>query len=100
MAAGMHLAGEDRGIVGAGGFLDRQRVHIGAQPGDGAVALPPDQRHNTRLRNPFMDFVDAELAQPFYDESRGFMAVEAQLGVHVPGDAATRSCRLHNRRSG
>ncbi|MCY1226332.1 hypothetical protein D9M72_385590 [compost metagenome] len=45
MAAGVHLAVDLAGIRQAGGFTDRQRIHVGAQADGGAVAVAQRADH-------------------------------------------------------
>ncbi|MPL79189.1 hypothetical protein SDC9_25064 [bioreactor metagenome] len=83
MAAGMHPAGVFGGIVLAGDLLDRQRVHVGAQPDRRACRATADHRDDARARHALVDLVDAEAAQLRRDEGRGLRQVEFELGVAV-----------------
>ena len=87
MAAGVHLA-RHGGLVGEiGRFLDRQRVHVGAQPhhlaagfaatDDADHAGPPDAGH---------DLVAAEALELVGDRRRGAVHVvlEFRMGMDVP----------------
>ena len=87
MAAGVHLA-RHGGLVGEiGRFLDRQRVHVGAQPHDFAAVLtatddadhagPPDAGH---------DLVAAEALELVGDRRRGAVHVvlEFRMGMDIP----------------
>ncbi len=53
------------------------------KPMVGPVALPLDDRDDAAGRDPFVDLVDAEFAQPFDHESRRLVAVELEFGVPV-----------------
>ena len=83
MAAGVHLAGDGRGMLGPGQLFDRQRVHIGAQADGRPSPLPVDDGNNAGLGDAGMDFVHANLAQPVDDEGGGVVAVKGQLGMLV-----------------
>ena len=83
VAAGMHLAGNGRGVGRAGLFVDRQGIHVGAQP-DGALArTPPDDgTHHARSADPLCDR-DAPFAQLVRDQGGGAGFLQAEFGVGV-----------------
>ena len=74
MAAGVHQAGVLGGIRQIGRFLDRQRVHVGAQPDHLDVALAGglaalDDAHHAGPAEAGDDFVAAEFPQPVGDKA-------------------------------
>ena len=85
MAAGMHLARNGRGVFGPGDFVDRQRVHVGAQADGGGAGrigpLPLDDGDDPGPGDAGMDFIHAEIAQAVDDEGRGVVAIEGQFGM-------------------
>jgi hypothetical protein len=64
MAAGMHLALDLAGMRRPGQFLDRQRVHVGAQPDHRPRAAPVDDRDDAGPGDALVDLVHPDLAQP------------------------------------
>ncbi len=83
MAAGMHSACNLRGVFGPGHLGNRQRIHIGPEPDHRPRPPAPDQRDNPGLRNVFMHFVHADLAQLPGDPCGGLRAIERKLGILV-----------------
>lgn len=81
VAAGVHRAGCLAGVVGSGGFVDRQSVHVGAKPDGGAVPLPLDHCHDAGFGNAGFNLVDADFAQPLFDECRSLRQVETKFGI-------------------
>ena len=86
MAAGVHLARRLRGVRQIGLLLDRQRVHVGAQPDHLDVAVARrlaalDDADHAGAAETGRDFVAAELPQPVRDEGRGAMHVVQQFGM-------------------
>ena len=79
MAAGMHLSGMGRCVFDPRFLEDRQCVEIRTQPDRRARTCPVDDRHNARLRDAFVNFVNAEFLQPFLDKGGGLGAVKAKL---------------------
>ena len=85
MAAGVHLAGCLRGVSEVGFFLDRQRIHIGAEPdhleiADGRLFALDDADHAGPAKAG-RDLVAAELLQAIRHECRGAMHIVEQLGM-------------------
>src|SRR5215469_13133960 len=87
MAAGMHFAGNGRFVRQAGFFLQRQRIHIGAQP-DHLVAgfAPANDAHHPGPPDAGNDFVAAEALELFGHRTGGAMHIEAQfrMGMEIP----------------
>ena len=86
MAAGVHLAGVFRGIRQIGRLLDRQRIHVGAQPDHLDVALAGgllalDDADDAGLAEAGRDLVAAEFPQTVGHEGRGAMDVIQQFGM-------------------
>ena len=85
VAAGVHRVGRLGGIVQPGLLVDRQRVHICAQPDDlarrGGVAL--DHADNAGTPDAFDDFVTAKGPQLFSDGGRGAMRLKQDFGVFM-----------------
>jgi hypothetical protein len=99
MAAGVHLARHGGAIGDAGFFLDRQRVHVGAQADclqvasvDALAAL--DDTDHAGAPEARGDFIAAEFTQPVCDESRGAMHVVHQLRMRVQIAAPFRDVGL------
>ncbi len=76
MAAGVHVAGRERG-PGLSGFLkDRQSIHIGAEADRSAVlAAAVDNANNAGAADAIDDFVDPERGQLLGDEARGLLHI-------------------------
>jgi len=96
MAAGMHLARHRRLVGNVVGFLDRERVHVGAQP-DYPTALPcrtpANDADHSGAANAGHHLIAAKAAQLFGHRARGAMHVveELRMGVQVApprGDVA------------
>ncbi|EKD60278.1 MAG: hypothetical protein ACD_54C00840G0001, partial [uncultured bacterium] len=85
MTASMHLAWHLAGIGHPGLLMDRQRVHVGAQPDHPAsrVGLALDHHHNTGAANALGHFIAAETPAEFSHLGGGAMHVKQQLGVLV-----------------
>ena len=83
MPAGVHLARHGRGIGCPGHLQDRQRVHIGPEAYRRPRPRPVDQGDNSRLANPAMHLVHANLGQPFGDIVRGRKAIERQFRMRM-----------------
>lgn len=83
MAAGMHAAGELRGMRQLGQLLQRKTVHVGAQA-DGALArlIAADHADDAGLADILGD-LDAPFAQLVGDELGRAMFLEAELGMGV-----------------
>src|SRR3979490_452448 len=84
VAAGVHLARRLGGVSEIGLFVDRQRIHIGAQPdhldiavAGGLAAL--DDADDAGSAEAGSDFVAAEFPQPVRHECRSAMYVVQQL---------------------
>ncbi len=83
MAAGMHLAGHGGGVRQPGFFLDRQRVHVGAQPNAAiAVVLALQFAHHAGAAEAAMHG-DAPALQQVGDDARGAHLLEADFGMGV-----------------
>ena len=88
MAAGVHLARRFGGVSEICRLLDRQRVHIGAQPDHLDVAFgrrlaaldDADDAGTAQTRG---DFVAAEFPQPLRHECRSAVHVVQQFGVFM-----------------
>ncbi len=93
MAAGMHHAGIAGGVGQAGGFSDRQRVHVGAQA-DAAVGLAAADRRHHAMAADAGDERNAEFAQPGADEGGGALARAASVRDARAGGGASRSMFL------
>ena len=86
MAAGMHLARRLGGVGQIGLFLDRQRIHVGAQADhlDVAIALrlaALDDADHPGAAKTGGDFVAAEFTEPVRHECCSAMHVVEQLRV-------------------
>ncbi len=79
VATGVHHTGLRRLVGDVDDLLDRQRIHIAAQPDRWAVARLQDT-HDARLADVAMDR-DAEFGELLRDEIAGAMLVETKLGV-------------------
>jgi len=85
VAAGVHLAGILRFVRQTGGFLDRQRVHVGAKP-DGAGAATPlaaDHTDHTGAADAAHHLVAAEGFKLLGDHAGRTVHVEQQLRMGV-----------------
>ena len=99
MAAGVHLAGDGRGIGQIGLFLDRQRVHVGAQPdhldlGARGRLAALDHADHAGAADAGRDLVATERPQPLRDESRGAVHVVHHLGMRMHITAPRHDVRL------
>ena len=85
MATGMHLARGFRGILRPGLLMNRQRIHIGAQPNHPAlgVRLALDHRHHPGAANAFHHLVTANGTAELGHLGGGAVHIEQQLGVFV-----------------
>ena len=88
MAAGVHLAGHRRLVRQAGFLLERQRVHVGAQPHHLAAGLAPglaaaDDANDAGAADAWHDLVAAETLELVGDGRRRAVHVVLQLRVHV-----------------
>ncbi len=82
VAAGVHGAVARRAVGQVGALLDRQRVHVGAQP-DGAVRAAAAQgAHDPGLGQAAVD-LDAERLEALGHQRRGAHLLEGDLGVAV-----------------
>ena len=96
MTAGMHLARHGRLVGEVVCFLDRQRVHVGAQPDDAcalACRAPANDADHSGAADPGHHLIAAEAAQLFGNCARSAMHVveELRVGVQVAppgGDVA------------
>ena len=86
MATGVHLARRLRRVRQIGRLLDRQRIHVGAQPdhlcfavAGGLAAL--DDADDAGTAEPGGDLVAAEFPQPVRDECCSAMHVIQQFGM-------------------
>ena len=83
MAAGMHFSVILGAMLGRAFFLDRQRIHVGAQAdGRTVAAIALDACHHTRTAEPPVYF-KPHLRQPFRHEIRGFELLETKLRIGV-----------------
>ena len=88
VATGVHLARGFRSIGDIGGFLDRQRIHVGAQPDHPDVAVPAgfmalDDAYHAGSAKTGCDFIAAEFPQPLSHEGGGAVHIVEQFGVGV-----------------
>ncbi len=88
MAAGVHQARRLGGIRQVGFLLDRQRVHVGAQPDhlDVALAGRPlalDDADHAGLAEPRGDLIAAELPQPIRHECCSAVHFIHQFGIFM-----------------
>ena len=88
MAAGVHLAGRPGGVRQIGLFLDRQRVHVGAQADHPGVALAArllalDDADHAGAAKAGCDLVAAEFAQAVRHERRRVVHVIQQFGIFM-----------------
>ncbi len=86
MAAGVHLARRPGRVGEVGLLLDRQRIHVGAQPDHPDIALAGrfaalDDADDASAAETRGDFVATELPQPVRNECRGAMHFVQQLGM-------------------
>ena len=88
MAAGVHLAGRLGGVRQVGLLLDRQRIHVGAQPDHLDVALAGrlaalDDADDAGPAEAGRDLVAAEFPQPFRHECCGAVHFVQQFGIFM-----------------
>ena len=85
MAAGVHGVCGLGGILQTGFFVDRQRVHIGAQPDDLAsrVGFALDHAYNAGAANARDHFVAAEFLELFLDQRAGAVGLKQDFRVFV-----------------
>ena len=99
MPTGMHHAGIGRGIIKPRRLVDRQRIHICAQPHTAvALTLAPDQRDDTGFAKTRMDLIHAIFPQLFGNDSAGAHLGETDLwmGVQVAKDRFEFSSAIGN----
>ena len=87
MTAGVHLARHRRFIRQAGLFLDRQRIHVGAQADDFAAGLAAaDDADHAGAADAGNHLVAAEAFELVGDRGRGAVHVVAELrmGMKIP----------------
>ena len=82
MAAGVHHTRVGGGIGHASGFLDRQRVHVGAQA-YGAVGRAAADRCDNAVTADAAGERDTQLRQLLLDERGGVLLVESEFGIGV-----------------
>jgi hypothetical protein len=82
VAAGVHAAVVLRSVRKAVCFLDRQRVHVGAQPQRFPVGTVFEHADDARFSDAAVH-LDAERLELRRDEIRGALLLEAELGVRV-----------------
>ena len=77
VAAGVHLAGHRRFVGDVVGFLDRQRVHVGAQPDHPAAGTlaAADHADHAGAADPGHHLVAAEALELVGDRRRGAVDV-------------------------
>src|SRR5579883_3320788 len=94
VTAGMHLAGNFRGVIAAGPLADMERVEIGSEP-DRLLPWPraAQRADDPRLGDSFRD-LDAPFPQARGDEARGAMLLEAGLGMAMDVAADGDEVRL------
>jgi hypothetical protein len=88
MAAGVHLARRFGGVRQIGLLLDRQRIHVGAQPDHLDVAIAgglaaPDDADHPGTAEAGRHLVAAEFPQAVRHECRSAVHVVQQFGVFV-----------------
>ena len=103
MAAGVHLARRLGGVGQIGLLLDRQRIHVGAQPDHLDVALAGrlaalDDADHAGAAEAGRDLVAAEFPQPVRHECRGAMHVVQQFGMLHGYPGARPGYRVADRR--
>jgi hypothetical protein len=81
VAAGMHHAVDGGGVLETGGLLDRQRVHVSAQPHGRAVTMDEDPDHSGAT-DAFRHGV-AGRTQPRGEFRCGAVLLEGELRVAV-----------------
>src|SRR5205085_7359547 len=81
-AAGMHLAVVARAVREAVFLLDRQRIHVGAQPDRAGRVAEPEAPDDAGASDPAMH-LDTEGLQRIRDELGGPPLLEAELRVRV-----------------
>ena len=99
MAAGVHQARVLGGVRQVGLFLDRQRIHVGAQPDHLDIALARglaalDDADHAGTAEAGGDLVAAELPQAVRDERRRPVHVVEQFGVFMNVPAPGLDVRL------
>ena len=87
VAAGVHAAGDLAGVRQAGGFLHRQRVHVGAQADRGLAVAVAQHADDAGLADAAMH-LDAPLLQFARDQVGGaeFLQPEFGMGMDVAAD--------------
>jgi len=85
VAAGVHLAGHGRTIRQPGQLLDRERIHVGAQPDDfvGLSLAATNDADHAGAADAGDDLVAAERLELVGDDAGGAMDVEAELWMGV-----------------
>ena len=86
MAAGVHLARHGRFVGKIGLLLDRQRIHVGAQPDHLAASFaPPDDADDAGSADAGRHFVAAKAFELLRDRRRGAMHVvqKFRMGMEV-----------------
>ena len=82
MTAGVHLAVMGRAVGEIVHLLDRQRVHIGAQPDRGRGVAAPDRADDPGSGEPAIDLA-AVFGELCRDQVRGALLGEGELGMGV-----------------
>jgi hypothetical protein len=82
MAAGVHHAGILGGVGQAGGFHNRQSIHVGPQS-DAAVRTAPADRGHHAVAADSGGVAHAHLVQLFADEGSGLAFMGRKLGIGV-----------------
>jgi hypothetical protein len=82
MAAGMHPAVMGRAVGEIVHLLDRQRIHIGAQPDRGGSVAAPDRADNPGPGQPPIDLA-AVFGQLYRHQIRGPLLGEGELGMRM-----------------
>ena len=92
MAASVHRPRMGGFIINVRNFMDRQRIHVGAQANDaaGCVGLAFDHRDHTGLCNAGFKRIHANLAQALLNEGRRLGQVEIQFWNGVQMSAPSR----------
>ena len=85
MAAGVHGVRGFGSVVKAGLFVNRQRIHVGAQADDlaGRVRAAFDDTDDAGAADPCHHLVTAKIAQFFGDKGRSAVGFKQNLGVFV-----------------
>ena len=105
MAAGVHQARVLGGVRQVGLFLDRQRIHVGAQPDHLEIALAGglaalDHADHAGPAKAGRDLVAAEFPQPVGDKGRGPVHVVEQFGMFDGCPGARPGYPVADRRRG